>query len=195
MPGSPRKRARRAAIDAGTVTPGQTHTRRHVDARHPSEAETAEVCRALEVGWYIETAWAAIGVSRDMGRSWLDRGRNDPEGPYGDHARRVGFAREAGIQLLHQRVLDGSTEATLEERTYDGEGALLKRKTRTERGDVRAAQWALERMDPQRFMSRVRLEVEGEMKAVLDVLERELDAATYARILGAIALLGADRPE
>ncbi len=195
MPGSPRKRARREAIANGTLTPGQSHTRRHADARHPSAEETAEVCRALEVGWYIETAWAAIGVSRDMGRSWLDRGRNDPEGPYGEHARLVGFAREAGIQLLHQRVLDGTTTAQLEERTYDGDGKLTKRKTREERGDVRAAQWALERMDPQRFMARVRLEVEGEMKAVLDTLERELDAPTYTRILGALALLGAGGSE
>lgn len=190
MAGSPQKRARAAAIADGTHTPGQSARRRSSGARAPTEAETITVEQCLQLAWTLESAWATIGITRDMGREWGDKGRKDPTGPFGDYARRVDVAREAGLQLLHGRVLDGSADWVQRETTYDAEGAVTKSKETTQRGDHRAAQWVLERADPARFSTRVQDRIEQELRAVLEVLERELDTTTYERVLGELSKLG-----
>ncbi len=193
MAGSPEKRRRRAAVAAGTPAEPQPASRRAKAPRVPAEAETTSVCQALELAWTLESAWAAIGVTRDVGRGWLERGKADPSGPYGDFAHRVALAREAGIQLMHARVLEASTGYVRTETTVtigpEGE-SLTKEKRSTERGDWRAAQWALERADPARFTTRVQERLELELRAVFDVLERELDADTCTRVVGELAKLG-----
>lgn len=190
MAGSPKKRARKEAIADGTHKPQATQ-RRDRGARVPTEAETAEIVSLLETpGGLLETAWALVGVNRDTGREWLDKGRRQPDGPYGDHARRVAAAREIGIALLHDQVRAAGDVATLEEITYDGDGNVTKRRVKQDRGDWRANAWALERIDPSRFMARVRLELEGELSSVFAVLEGELDPATFARVLEALAKVG-----
>jgi hypothetical protein len=193
MPGSPKKRARAAAVASGELTPGQSAKRRESAPREPTGAETATVVQCLELAWTLESAWACIGISRDMGRAWMDRGKANPSGPFGDFAHRVALAREAGVQLLHSRVLEASTGYVRTETTVtigpEGE-SLTKEKRSTERGDWRAAQWALERADPARFTTRVQERLELELRAVFDVLERELDADTCTRVVGELAKLG-----
>lgn len=188
--GSPKKRAYAEKLASGEIQPGRAPRHRVPPERAPTEPETAAVEQCLGVAWTLESAWAMLGISRTLGRAWLDRGAKDPEGPYGDFARRVAIAREAGIQLLHERVISGGEDGLEEERHFDDEGKLVRSKTKTIRGDWRASQWALERADPARFSAQVQQRIEAELEAVLDVLQRELDQPTYARILDELGKLG-----
>lgn len=58
-----------------------------------TEERTQAIVETLREGSYLITAALANGVSDAAVRVWLDLGADNPEGPYGDFARRVEEAR------------------------------------------------------------------------------------------------------
>ena len=87
---------------------------------------TPETCRriveAVRQGNYLETAAAAAGISRETLRRWLNAGRADPEGPYGEFATDIATAEAAAEEASVQVILEAS------QRTWQAAAWFLERK-------------------------------------------------------------------
>ena len=186
-----KRRARRLAIEAGTHVP-QGNAKRTA-APPPTEEQTRKVFAYVRAGNYLETAGAVAGVSRDVFRGWLERGNR----PDAATKHPVEFAFAQGLEVAREQAIAASL-ATIEGASRPRKietvtveegpkGPKTKTVTTEDRGAWQAAAWRLERMDPKRFALRVRLQVESEITAILDALERGLDAPTLDRVLEVIA--------
>lgn len=120
------------------------------------------ICKALEVGLYVETAAELSGIAVRTLYGWLDRGANG-ESPYAEFVQAVARARARAEARLFGRALLG-----------DSEGVGF--------GQARAATWALERTRPQRYGARVNLKIEAEVERVLQVVRELCSAEDFDRI-------------
>lgn len=189
MVGRPVRRENREKRERGEL-PAVRPPKRTYGVELTQELADAILLYALE-GGFKEDCFARAGVSRDVFRGWLERGAHDlREGIASNLATFVtqfdaalAEARQEELGAIRAHGLRPKVTKTIER---DGEG---KEKTieREESGDWRALAWRLERMNPDKFAARVRLEVEREIDELLSTLEAELDQPTYVRVLEVVA--------
>lgn len=200
--GSPRKRARREAIERGELVPGESSmaaARRTGPASKLTPELQDRIVRFVRAGNFIETAASAAGINRGTIRVWMDRGaraaeradageeitledsdyiafRNAVETAMGEaEAHDVASIRRAGTDHEHT-----TTE-------YDADGKAIKRVVRTERGDFRALTWRLEHMHGDKYTQRIKIEVESQLSDMLDFLETAIPPEAYRHVIEALA--------
>lgn len=142
------------------------------DAGRPTKytpERCARILDALRDGNHIETACAVGGVHYDTFREWVK-------------ASEAGDERYSGFSEQVTRAL------------ADAETALLSTVKTHSADDWRAASWILERRHPDRWANtqRVKLEVEKEIRGVLDALEAKMSPAAYDELVNALASMGSD---
>lgn len=194
MAGSPKKRARREAIARGEVIPGESRISTSAARGAPPTAEQSEkILEYMRSGNMPETACAIAGVARPRFRAWLAEAAGQFGGEGVIRPEVAAFveafekAREEGIAARMNRISRAAMHQEIVTTERDADGNVTKSTTRLDRGDWHADAWALERIDPDRFMQRVEMRVQHELQAVLDALEEELPAETYTHVLGVIA--------
>jgi hypothetical protein len=140
----------------------------------------------LRAGNYIDTACQALGIHGDTLRGW-------------SRASRKG----AGLFVTVQDV-DGRTQeveffeavsmAYATPETIDNERLDRIAGSEDLAAATKAITWRLARRNPKRYSERITVEVESELNAVLDALEKRLDPEVYTLVLEAIsnARLGAE---
>jgi len=121
------------------------------------------VMGALRAGAGIGRAFTLAGISEPTGRSWVAEGRRDPDGPLGQFA--ADFERVLADRLVRlEKVVWG---AALDD------------------GDVKAAQWLLERMSPAEYSSRQQTDIVVEQRA-----PRTLETESIEQLEARLGLLG-----
>lgn len=114
---------------------------------------------ALRGGNYRQVACAYAGIPSRTFSDWMRRGREEPEGPWGDFCRSViETEKSAEIGML----------------------ALVLSAART---DARHAEWWLARKHPSRWSEKVQVTVDEELTRFLRDCEAELPAETYRSVL------------
>lgn len=205
MVGSPKKKARREALERGTFVSGGNSARKAHGNCKPLTPEIMErVLAFVRSGMvYYETAMAASGVDRATFRRWLQDGARDRDA--GVDSLEAKFTRdleqakaEAEVRRLarvDRAAVDREVETVKIEVQADGTERTVEKMRKQERGDWRAAAWALERTDPQRYAQRIRMEVEKEIESVIDELETALPPDAYMVVLQVLARKFADKGE
>lgn len=193
MAGSPKKRARREAIARGELVPDPTNkkSKRAPHGAPPTPEQIERMHAWVQAGNYMETAAAVAGVDRTVFRRWLQTGGRDIED--GEDTVYAKFVRDLSkVQAEAEgrrvaRVERGGTDYKHEtvkvEVNADGTERVIEKTVKNERGDWRAAAWALERMYPSRYAQRVRVEVEREIEGVIDELEKHLPSDAFLIVL------------
>lgn len=124
---------------------------------------TEEICKAIEVGNYLETAAEAAGITVRTVYNWIDRGRTGEE-PYAAFFHAVTRARASGEMNLVTTLLEG-----------DGKGESF--------GQARAAAFMLERTRPDKYAQRVNVKVRDAVEEVLECVRRVCSPEDFARVL------------
>jgi transposase len=123
------------------------------------------ICNALRAGHYGETAARLGGISKSAYYSWLQRGRDEPSGPYKEFLdavdAAVAEAEERALAVI-EKAAQGWTEHTLEE-TDDPKGGLSTKTKTVAKFDWGAASWYLERKHPDRWGNRQQIEHSGQI--------------------------------
>ena len=117
----------------------------------------AKILDYLRAGSFRETAAAAAGVSSRSFRRWLERAAAGEE-PY------VSFARDVETAMAQSEAM------------------LIARIAAAGKEDWKAAAWIAERKHPQRWQSRIRVEVDNELSSMADRLEAGLRPEVFAEV-------------
>lgn len=133
----------------------------------------ARIIDALADGNYIETACALADVTYRCFREWVKQGQAEGEGEFFQFSQDVTRA-----------MADAEAKSIAMVRTHSAD-------------DWRAAAWILERRHPDRWANtqRVKLEVEKEIRGVLDALEAKMSPTAYDELVNALASMGDDSAE
>jgi hypothetical protein len=197
--GSPRKRARREAIERGEIVPNASNTVRRDRMTFLSEEVLKRVVTFVRSGNFIDTAAAAAGIARATYRRWLERGAREldrleqGEEPNPDEEIYLRFhcevteamaLAEAHDVAAIRRAGQDYEHTTVE---YDAEGKITKQVRRTERGDHRALTWRLEHMHGDKYTQKIKVEVEGQLSQMLDFLETNIPPESYRHVIEALA--------
>ena len=124
------------------------------------------------MGASMESAAQAAGISSVTVGIWLRKGREgDAVQPY----KRFATAMDKGKKLAIMRHLK-----TVDKLSEKGNPNVR----------LRAATWALERLDPKQFgtNARLQIEIQAQVDEVLDAVEQHADPETLERILTAITV-------
>lgn len=132
----------------------------------PEVGET--IIAAITAGNYKATACAAAGIHRDTLNEWERRGSHGEE-PYASFANALMIA-EAKAEMALLAEIKSAQPAVVQ-----SHGA-----------DVwQSRAWIMERRWPKRWGGRVRLSVTEELGSLLDRLQKNLDAETFAKVVHA----------
>lgn len=130
----------------------------------------AKILEAIRAGNYKATACALAGVHRDSLLYWEQRAEQNEE-PYASF-----------IEAFRQA--EAEAESTLLAEIKNAQPAIPGEGGRG--ADVWTSRaWIMERRWPKRWASRVRTAVTEELGALLDRLEKKLDAETFKRVIHA----------
>lgn len=135
--------------------------------------EVAEaVLKSLRAGNYRETAACSANLDPKTLRRWEKRGMKGEE-PF-----------KSFVAQMHK------AEA-------DAEGMAVAAISRAGLRDWRALAWRLEKKDPKRWGSRLRIELDNELEAFLDVLKKNLAPDVFEQIarVAAAAATGDQVPD
>lgn len=125
------------------------------------------ILSALRAGNFRETACEWAGVSERTLQGWLNVGRREPNGPFGEFLRAL-LESERGAEI---RAV----------------GIVMKAAQK----DAKHAEWWLSRKHPSRWSEKVHVTVDQELSAFLRACEAALDAKTYRAVLEIAARFGA----
>lgn len=131
----------------------------------------ATILGAIAKGNYRETAARKAGVSERSLRNWCERGRTGEE-PFA--------AFLAGIEKA-EAIAEGDLleQIRTAEPAQGSDGVTRGADVWTSRA------WIMERRWPKRWAARVRASVTEELSALMDKLEKKLDAETMAKVIDA----------
>jgi hypothetical protein len=140
----------------------------------------AKIVADVEKGHIIKTVVQAAGISRATYFAWMSKGSAGEE-PYAQFFEAVNTARARSQINLLNTALAGDPR---------GVGS----------GPARAAQWALERMYPKEFGSKISITVEEERNKIFDAAEKLALSTTepltghewFIKLMEAVASLGSD---
>ncbi len=107
----------------------------HGDRKYNPEVH-AQIITAMKLGIGYPRACLLAGLTYQTGRTWRDAGLEDPESPLGALMRDVAAVEADRIGKIERVVWDAATA-----------------------GDVKAAQWLLERRAPNEYSTRQQLDV------------------------------------
>jgi hypothetical protein len=196
--GSPRKRERAAARARGESVAGESrHGRDRTTKLTPEVHE--RILTFVKAGNFLDTAAAAGGVLRATMRGWIERGareqarRDEGHEPDLEEEPYVTFMRDVTTSQAEAEAYDVAAigragrdyESTLV--AYDAAGKVAKTVRKTERGDFRALTWRLEHMHGEKYTTRIKLEVEGQLDGMLDYLEQNIPPESYRHVVEALA--------
>lgn len=130
----------------------------------------ARIVRGIAAGNYRETAARAAGVSDRTLRRWCEQGESGEE-PHASFLADVERAEARAEMRLLRQIRRAQPAVTGE----GGRGADL----------WTAKAWMMERRWPKRWGGRVRATVAEELGALMDKLQRALDAETFRKVVDA----------
>lgn len=149
-----------------------------------TEEITAEVCKAIRAGAYVETAAAFAGIAKDTLYAWMKRGARDHEG-----------VDEGGI---YRDFSDALSKALADAEMAD----LLTIRAASQNGAWQASAWRLERRFPQRWRQRQGVDVKPILDDAADreevelaQLEEEMRAAYEASLPQGVQIVEATAEE
>lgn len=122
-------------------------------------AVTQRIVDLVRAGNHLEVAATAAGIHRSTLHRWLKAGKKQLRGRY-------------------RKLLESVEKAQAEAEARD---VAIVAKAAPE--DWKAAAWRLERRAPWRYGFRVQLEVQQQLDAMLDKLQKGLPAETYDQVL------------
>lgn len=199
--GSPKKRARREAIERGELVPNASNTIRRDRMTYLTEEVLARVVTFVRSGNFIDTACAAAGIARATYRRWLERGARELARLEEDETAILNEDEEIYVRF-HLEVTEAMALAEAHDvaqirragqdhehttTEYDERGQITKRVVRTERGDHRALIWRLEHMHGDKYTQKIKIEVEGQLVSMLDFLEVSIPPESYRHVVEALA--------
>lgn len=147
----------------------------------------AKIITFIKAGQYQYTAAGVHGITRETLFNWVKRGRHSKRGIYREffHALQEAVAEGEArkLQVITRSANGFPVEKTKEVYVADPDGDLkLKEKVveKTVRQEWAAAAWMLERMHPDRYGRRDKVEHTGDGGGPIDVNIRREDAAKVA---------------